>query len=148
MLSLLLSVLLAPAFGNDFVGSWSGQGFLDETELDAPVSGSVYLSIKASATSLELQECWVLKPGTPKRCMPTTYEVRGDGELWSRGEKVGDMYPYEIYVLDANSQVAEQMTFVFTEPDRIRYQYTYVNMDGQSKHRKGVLTRDPGVSTP
>lgn len=140
---LLILLMSSTAFATDFDGSWSGQGWFDDSTLEAPLPGDVYLSIKFSLTSLELSECWILKPNTPKRCIQSQYEIREDGELWSRGRKIGDAYPYDIQILEANSQVAEQMTFTLTAPDRVRFQYSYVNMDGQNMHRKGVLKRDP-----
>ena len=136
----------APAdLTSDWNGTWQGQGIVDRDSLDHEVTATYSLTLQTTAEAFDIKECWNTTEQSPEghSCMSSHYAVRNDGEIWFRNRKIGDIFADRIVLLDANSQVSEQMIFDRNGSGQIRYQYSYANLDGGSAHRKAILTKTP-----
>ena len=128
----------------EFSGNWIGKGTLDGQGLDHALPADFQISVKVTSTALHLLECWKpadLEAGQP-RCIRSEYEIQDENKLYSKGRRLGEIFPDQITILESNSQVAEQMVLQLSESKQLRFQYHYVNVDGASQFRKAILKRE------
>ena len=141
---LLVTCLGASAFASDRIeGAYVGEGVVDSAFSDTASAASLTLGVRfAPDDALEIIECWDTHDGSPeaKACIASRYEIREES-LYDNDRKVGDIFPGRIIVMIANSQVAEQLRLEKRAGDSVRYEYTYVNVDGAATHRKGLLKK-------
>ena len=137
----LCSMNGAVAASDNFSGVWRGEGSFLNQSLASPIPVEVFLSLKVSATSLEIQDCW--KTQTKKNCYESAYELNEAGQILKAGVKVGDLYPDHIVIFSANSQASEQMIFGWSRTNGLKYQYVFSAFDGASHIRNaGALKKD------
>ncbi len=139
--TLLLVLVPFSSMAQDLWGDWSGRGYVDDGSLNAPVEGAFDLRIEKKNGRLEILSCYEVKIDLEiiGRCSQSYYELKNESEIWSRGRKIGDIYPFEIVLLEANEQVSEQMVFKYLPGGQMRFGYSYSNMDGGSEYQRAVL---------
>lgn len=132
------------AFASDFNGHWQGTGLLGGSRFTGEIETKVSVMVEEKENHFMVTECWEAQvPGLKGECISTDYERSESDQLFHGGRKVGDIFPDRIVILESNSQVAEQMVFQRTGEDSFQLDYSYVNMDGASLHRKSRLARVP-----
>lgn len=138
--SLLLVSLKAAA--TSFDGTWAGTGHIDNADRNEPAKGQFLVTIRTTDGHLKVSECSQSINESRGTCIESDYEIRDETQLWKNERRIGDIFPDRIIVLEGHAQVAEQMIFDLSESGTLRYQYSYVNLDGAAQHRKAVLHRD------
>ncbi|MFN8791717.1 MAG: hypothetical protein ACK5Y2_09730 [Bdellovibrionales bacterium] len=145
---LLFCGLVTSAFGHELSGTWRGPGLWIPNSQVKAVETDTELKVALTSSELKIEECWdyrSLDSQLQTRCELSEYEIR-DEKIYLDGQRVGDVYPFQILVFVGRSQVSEQISLKISGPEKIRYRYTYVNQDGEADTRSAELKRPQKVS--
>jgi hypothetical protein len=77
-----------------------------------------------------------------QECSSATYKVVNDVVYNQFDEKIGDIFPGKIFILESNAQVSEQIQLALNSSGELRFNYSYVNLDGESITKKAYLQKD------
>jgi hypothetical protein len=128
---------------SEFEGSWSGDGYIMSLEEREPTSAFFQLTVSFSEELLSLEQCVLPKSGaSSQECSSATYKVVGDVVYNQFDEKIGDIFPGKIFILESNAQASEQIQLDLNNSGELRFNYSYVNLDGASIAKKAYLKKD------
>ena len=143
--ALILMTFLTSAslFASEFEGSWSGDGYVMSLEEREPASAFFQITVSFSDELLSLEQCVLPKSGvSSQECSSATYKVVNDVVYNQFDEKIGDIFPGKIFILESNAQVSEQIQLALNSSGELRFNYSYVNLDGESITKKAYLQKD------
>ena len=141
---IFLTILTSTSlFASEFEGSWSGEGYVMSLEEREPVAAFFQISVSFSDEVLSLELCVLLKSGaSSQECSSATYKVVNEVVYNQFDEKIGDIFPGKIFILESNAQVSEQIQLDLNNAGELRFNYSYANLDGASIAKKAYLKKD------
>ena len=140
---IFLAIFSTSLMASEFEGSWSGEGYIMSLEDREPEAAYFQVSVGFSEDQLSLEQCATLKTGmSAQECFTATYKIQNDSIYNQFDEKIGDIYPGKILILESNAQVSEQIQLGLNSAGELRFNYSYANQDGESLTKKAYLTKD------
>ncbi len=138
-----LLLITFSSMASDFSGAWSGEGFINTLDDHTSQEAWFRLNVEVTDEKISIEQCSMFKDGrSDEACFVSEYKV-AEGSIYNdRDEKIGDIYPSNIIIYDANSQMSAQTLLDINNNAEMRYNYTYTNVDGASVYMRSYLLKN------